>query len=142
MYLLFINPLTHNFQLTGLKTICILIANVRKLSLYVSLCINCYNMNTKRATEKLILYYYSPFNSIKIALSAKLAVISKMKRYISLPCLSLSSLHSNRKQLYLVSTSYYQLSIKSISFLKCIQFWWHLKITWDKMADIYKALHQ
>ena len=90
MYLLFINPLTRNFQLTGLKTICILIANVRKLSLYVSLCINCYNMNTKRATEKLILYYYSPLNSIKIALSAKLAVISKMERYISLPKIILS----------------------------------------------------
>ena len=46
--LLFINPLTRNFQLIGLlKTISILIATARKLALYACVCINCYNMKLK-----------------------------------------------------------------------------------------------
>ena len=79
-----INPLTHNYQITGLKTICTLIAKARKLALYAYLCINCYNAKIKRPTEN---YNYSITHhliSFKMAPLAKLAVISKMDWDVSL----------------------------------------------------------
>ena len=48
-----LSPLSHNLQLTGLKTICLVVSNARKLGLYACLCINFHNMKTKRPTEKL-----------------------------------------------------------------------------------------
>ena len=36
-----------------LRNKCTLIINARKLTLYACLCINCYNVKTERATEKL-----------------------------------------------------------------------------------------
>ena len=42
-----VNPLAHNFQLTHLKMVCILIANIRKLALYICLCINSHSIETK-----------------------------------------------------------------------------------------------
>ena len=51
--IMLLNPLIHNLQLTGLKTVSQLIANARKLVLYASLCINCHNMKTEKPTEKL-----------------------------------------------------------------------------------------
>ena len=53
LHLLPINPLTHIVQLTDLKTECTLITKARKLALYACLCVNGYNMITKRPTEKL-----------------------------------------------------------------------------------------
>ena len=53
VHVLLINPLTHIVQLTGIKIECTLITKARKLALYVRLCINGYDMKTKRPTEKL-----------------------------------------------------------------------------------------
>ena len=56
----------------------------------------------------------------------KLAIISKTDQEASflgqLVCLSSSSLHSSRKQLYRLSISSYKLSVKSILYLICIPF--------------------
>ena len=140
--------LTHNFQLTGLTTVCILVANTRKLALYTCNCINCYNMKTKNLHKnyKYIITHY--WISVKMAPSAKLTVISKMDGDASLVKNRLILLHFLyilvEKQPYLVSTSSYQLTVNNILFLMCVQFWWCLekscKTKWQIVMKLYATV--
>ena len=131
--------LTRNFQLIGLTTICIVIANARKLAFYACTCINYYNMKTKRPTKNHNYLITHHWISAKMAPSRKLAVISKMHWGTSLVKNQLVLLHFLyiivEKQPYLMSTSSYQLSVKSILFLTCIQFRWCLeKSKWQSIT--------
>ena len=76
--------------------------------------------------------------------SIKLAVIYKTGKEASLigkSTLYLSSLHSSRKQPYLISTSSYKLCEKHfIPHMHPILMMF-TKIMWDKMVDNYEALH-
>ena len=124
--------LTHNFQLTGLTTVYILVTNTRKLALYACTCINCYNMKTKslhKNYKNLITHYWI---SVKMAPLIKLAIISKMDWDTSLVKNWLVLLNFLYilvdKQSYLMSTSCYQLSVKNIYIPHVrIQFWWCLE---------------
>ena len=84
-------PLTHMVLLTDPKTECILIAKAR-LALYTCLCINGYNMKTKKPTE-------TPLSSVKIN---RLRTLFTKKIGLSFLYLHYTLVE---KQSYLVSTT-------------------------------------